>query len=150
MTDYHAPPSVGTVPQPLAEVAGFLINQLAAHLRAATGVALADEGLHPRQVGIVLLLQKGALSQQVLGVLLGMDRTTTMQLVMALERDGVVAREDDPGDRRAYLVTLTEAGRQLATRVSRRVVEVEKRVLSRLTVTERRTLKALARKALEA
>lgn len=148
-------PSVGLatparrVPRALAEVAGFLINQLAAALRAETEAALAGPGLHPRQVGIVLVLQEGAVSQHVLGLQLAMDRTTTMQLVTALEQAGIVAREDDPDDRRAYRVTLTADGRRLAEHVARQVAEVERRVLAGLTVSEQRMLKALARKALE-
>ncbi len=90
------------MPPALAEVAGFLLNQVAAAFRERTAHAIARDGVQPRQLGLLFLLRDSATySQQQLGECLGMDRTTTMQLVGALEAEGLVARDDDPADRRA-------------------------------------------------
>ena len=65
-----------------------------------------------------------------------------------LEEAGLVAREPDPDDRRALLVTLTPAGFE---RIERAVVDHlanEQRLLAALDAEERETLAALLRKLL--
>ncbi|MEZ0068268.1 DNA-binding MarR family transcriptional regulator [Streptacidiphilus sp. MAP12-20] len=47
-----------------------------------------------------------------LSELLGVAARTTTTIVDSLERDGLVERVRHPVDRRAFLLTLTEAGRQ--------------------------------------
>lgn len=144
-------PSPRTVPPALAEVAGFLLNQVAAVFRERTAEAIAHQGVHPRQLGLLFLLRDtGTYSQQQLGESLGMDRTTTMQLVSALEAEGLVVRDDDPADRRAYRLRLTARGREVTTRVAAATAEVERQVLAGLKAAERQQLKALLRRVLEA
>lgn len=143
-------PSPRAVPPALAEVAGFLLNQVAAVFRERTAEAIAHQGVHPRQLGLLFLLRDSATySQQQLGESLGMDRTTTMQLVSALEAEGLVVRDDDPADRRAYRLRLTARGREVTTRVAAATAEVERQVFAGLKASERRQLKALLRRILE-
>jgi DNA-binding MarR family transcriptional regulator len=98
---------------------------------------------------LLVLRDEGPQSQQTLGTRLNMDRTTTMQLVDALERLGVVVRQADPADRRAHRVALTAVGRRRVREIEREVLAVEARVLSGLSAAERRTLNRLLRAALE-
>lgn len=143
-------PVTRRVPAALSDVAGFLLNQLAQQIRLETDEALAVHGIRPRQVGILLVLRDdGPQSQQALGGQLNMDRTTTMQLVDALERAGVVERQADPADRRAHRVALTTSGRRLVGAVERDVRAVEARVLGGLSAADRQTLNRLLRRALD-
>lgn len=139
------------IPPGLETVAGFLLNQLAQRIREQTEQALAPLGIRARQVGILLVLRdEGPRSQQALGAALSMDRTTTMQLIDALERQGVVVRQPDAADRRAYLVALTADGRRMVRTIEREVRAVEADVLSGLAADERRDLNRLLRAALAA
>lgn len=149
-----APVAAGTpaagVPPALAEVAGFLLNQVAALFRERTAQAVARDGVHPRQLGLLFLLRDtGTYSQQQLGECLGMDRTTTMQLVGALEAEGLVARDDDPADRRAYRLRLTATGRDVTDRLAVAVADVERQAFKTLKAAERQLLKSLLRRVLE-
>ena len=54
-----------------------------------------------------------ARSQQAIGEALRIDRTTMVSLVDQLERRGLVRRERNPADRRAYTIGLTAEGRDL-------------------------------------
>lgn len=138
------------VPPALAEVAGFLLNQVAAVFRERTAAAVARDGVHPRQLGLLFLLRgAGPYSQQQLGECLGMDRTTTMQLVGALEAEGLVVRDDDPADRRAYRLRLTAKGREVTDRLAAAVAEVERQTFKALKASERQLLKTLLRRVLE-
>jgi DNA-binding MarR family transcriptional regulator len=67
-----------------------------------------------------------------------------------LEREGLVQRETDPGDRRGTLIALTPAGRELIDSVTAAHLENEKGLLSGLNEDEQRALTDLLRKLLTA
>jgi DNA-binding MarR family transcriptional regulator len=70
-------------------------------------------GRNPTQVHLLHILScQGAQKMIDLGQHLGVTARNVTRLVDALEEEGLVSREDVPGDRRAVLVQLTEAGRQ--------------------------------------
>lgn len=64
----------------------------------------------------------------------------------ALEGEGLVKRRPDPGDRRARIVELTNAGREILARAEGIVVGVEDAMLADLDDGERRVLRNLLRR----
>jgi DNA-binding MarR family transcriptional regulator len=56
------------------------------------------------------------------------DKPTMSRILDVLERDGLVARRDDPGDGRVRVVTLTRHGREL----KRKLVPVAERIVSKM------------------
>jgi DNA-binding MarR family transcriptional regulator len=58
-------------------------------------------------------LTQGPARQSTLAAALAVAPRTVTELVDGLQRDGLVERRDDPSDRRAKLVVLTEAGRRV-------------------------------------
>ncbi|MBN2508449.1 MAG: MarR family transcriptional regulator [Verrucomicrobia bacterium] len=72
-------------------------------------------GLSPSQFNILNLLhgQPGGMSQVELSRRLLMHRSNVTGLIDRLERRRLVLRRDQPGDRRAYRVAITPAGRAL-------------------------------------
>jgi DNA-binding MarR family transcriptional regulator len=132
-------------------VVGFLVNLLGDQLRQVTGEHLQPLQVHPRQAGLLLVLQcEPDMQQQELGEALGMDRTTVMQLVTALVDDGIVQRLRDPDDGRAYRVSLTPKGRRVAKRAVAAISVAQREVLGGLSAAEERTLRRLLVKALTA
>lgn len=148
----HLPtPSPRTIPEALAEVTGFLVNELARLLREKTAVAIGELDLRPRQLGLLLVLRdEGPMPQQELGERLGMDRTTVMQFVLELEGANILARKDHPEDGRAYQVSLTAHGRRLASVAYERVQGVERDTLDVLSASERKIFTGLLRRLLAA
>jgi len=143
-TPASPPGALGAVPEPLSSITGFLVNRLAERLREATVAQLRDPRVQLRQVGLLLLLREhGPSQQQALGERLGMDRTTTMQLVARLEQDGLVVRHPDPADGRAYLVQLTPEGGRVAQQVQTDALRAQRQVLSPLSTAEAATLHRL-------
>jgi DNA-binding MarR family transcriptional regulator len=65
-----------------------------------------------------------------------------------LEAKGLIERHPNPEDRRSVEVALTERGRRIADEAVTEHVEYERRMLSSLTATERRTLDRLTSKLL--
>jgi DNA-binding MarR family transcriptional regulator len=85
-----------------------------------------------------------------LGQHLGVTARNVTKLVDALEEEGLVCRQDVPGDRRAVQVRLSETGRQRQCEWASAGMEVVSSLFrTRLTETERAELARLLRLLLE-
>ncbi|MFD1146857.1 MarR family winged helix-turn-helix transcriptional regulator [Saccharothrix hoggarensis] len=107
-----------------------------AHHRMAelTGEALAPHGIEGRELGVLLTLAgREPMSQQQAAQRLGIDRTTMVALLDALERKGLVSRHPDADDRRRNVVGLTEAGQDTLRRATEATDEAERAFLASLS-----------------
>jgi DNA-binding MarR family transcriptional regulator len=77
-------------------------------------------GLTAAQFNVLNLVARSAsgMSQRELSDLLVVDRSNVTGLLDRMEKAGWVRRDDNPGDRRIYRVSLTAAGQRLWERVS--------------------------------
>jgi len=123
--------------------------------RATTMVTRASERHYAQQglsIGGHLVLGMldavGACSQQELSEGLRIDRSVMVGCVDGLERAGLVSRQRNPHDRRAYDVTITEAGRKALAEADAALPQMLDEVFAPLTEAERRDLTRLLRKAL--
>src|SRR5258708_19057128 len=107
------------IPPSLAGRSGALLTIAARTGQELAGNRLAPMGLTVRLCGILSLLGNGPLSQQELGEQLGIDRTTVVELIDELERQGVVVRRRNAADRRSYALVLTPKGRAVQKRASK-------------------------------
>jgi len=108
---------------------------------------LAEDGLSPRQLGVLeALLHLGPLSQKVLSEKLLCSRANITAVIDQLETGGLVAREQDPSDRRSNTVALTDEGdtriRDVFPRHVARIVDA----MSALRPSEQEALAELCRK----
>jgi DNA-binding MarR family transcriptional regulator len=81
---------------------------------------------------LAVLAGKEPLSQQEAAEQLGVDRTTMVALIDALEAKGLVERHRSAQDRRRNIVELTPAGRDSLRRASRARDNVEREFLAPL------------------
>src|SRR5438477_13029583 len=89
-------------------------------LVVAAGAAqtLATEPLEPLRLSprawrvLSTLVESGPLTQIELATATATDRTAMVYLLDELDRQGLVARMPNPGDRRSYLIHLTPRGTQ--------------------------------------
>ncbi|MGH3382662.1 MAG: MarR family winged helix-turn-helix transcriptional regulator [Actinoallomurus sp.] len=128
---------------------GYLLKHAQLRLTELTSAALEPYGINGRQLAVLLVLaghEPG--SQQQAAQRLGIDRTTMVALLDALEDKGLVARHPHADDRRRNVVDLTEAGRDTLSRATEASDEAERRFLASLTPSAaeqlRETLRALA------
>lgn len=119
----------------------------ARRLRTAALTAFAAYDVTPSQVRAIRVLSKhGSVRASELAQHLHIAPRSATEVVDALEAKGLVERAPDPHDRRAVLVGLTDAGRELSEEVRRaRGVESE-RMFDRLTQTDRTDLARVLRK----
>lgn len=103
--------SVGTVgPRwKLRERPGYLVVRLARLMSR-----YAEERIQPLGTGLAgypvisALSEAGELTQKQMTELLGVEQSSTAQLLSRLERDGFVTRRKDPKDARSSFIRLTE------------------------------------------
>lgn len=81
------------------------------------------------------------MSQQQLGRKLRIDRTSMVKMVDMLEKEKLAKRKDHPDDRRVYLVEITTTGRKVLTTIKAVADEMENKLLSSFTETERKTVR---------
>src|SRR5215475_3867970 len=120
-------------------------------IAARTGQELAKRRLSPlglsvQLCGVMNLLAEGPISQQGLGEQLGIDRTTVVELIDELEKQGVVERRRNPADRRSYALHLTPRGRTVQRRAAKAFDAAAQEYFEPLTESERKALADMLRR----
>lgn len=96
----------------------FLLVQLGMEAARQFAELLAPLGVEPRHVGMLTRLAANeGKAQQVIGELIGLNPTQMVFLVDELEGRGFVERRRNPADRRSYALYLTQAGRDMLSKV---------------------------------
>lgn len=112
------PPDPATPLPPAPETGLCNCQALRKAARRATALydaAMAPFGLRISQYALLHRLRRsGGMSVQALAAELVLDRTTLGRNLRPLERDGLVASEPDPADRRVRRLVVTEKGADLA------------------------------------
>jgi len=98
---------------PLAVGQAYMELHHQAHRIVERAMTAAGISLGRAKVLIRLSLH-GAMNQATLASHLGFAPRSVTETVDALEREGLVTRSDDPHDRRARIVELTDSGREAA------------------------------------
>jgi MarR family transcriptional regulator, lower aerobic nicotinate degradation pathway regulator len=120
---------------------GFLLSRVGAAIRAGFKEELAGWRIRPLQYLILMVLDTGGgASQQQLCATAGVDSGNMVELLDGLEALGYASRARDPGDRRRYVVTITERGQSALGELRRAVGEYTEGFLSPLTEAERQQL----------
>ena len=109
------------------DVLGYLLKHAYFALEQRTQAALDDMGVTVRDLGVLRVIAGGeAQSQQEVAAVLGVDRTSMVALLDALERRGIVARRPAEQDRRRNVVVLTGDGWDLFRRAENQYAEAER------------------------
>jgi DNA-binding MarR family transcriptional regulator len=134
---------VGEEPAPeLTSRLGYLLKHARLKLGELTAAALAPYGLDGRELAVLLVLAGcEPASQQQAARRLGIDRTTMVALLDALEDKGLVARHPHAKDRRKNVVELTAPGRDTLRDATQAGDDAERRFLTPLTEPAAQQLK---------
>lgn len=103
----------------------------------------------PHHYGILIVLREsGSLSQQELGLQIGIDKASMVKIIDDLEALGFVSRKVSGADRRVNLIRMTSKGLRSLDKFSEIRQSVENEFMAPLSVEERKTLKNLMGKLL--
>lgn len=126
---------------------GVLNPLVGYHLRRASAVFAADfsatmKGTGIRQVLMGILAVVAAtpgINQGAVGRVLGIKRANMVSLINELTDAGLIVRETDPADRRAFSLRISPAGAKLLNKCVERIEAHERRLLAGFTEQEKAT-----------
>ncbi len=118
------------------------------HLRRAFGAFAADfaaamdgTGLRQVLVGILAVVAgRPGINQGAVGRVLGIKRANMVSLINELVDAGLITREVDAADRRAFSLRITDTGRSALADSLARITAHEERMLAGFTADERAQL----------
>jgi MarR family transcriptional regulator, lower aerobic nicotinate degradation pathway regulator len=134
-------------PEELGRFTGFLMNYVGTRSGRRFAAALEPLGMHPRQFGVITVLQaRPGMTQHELADHSGVDRSSMVAVLDELEARGLAERRPDPADRRKRSIHLTEEGREQLKRMRGVARKVGEQSFAALSAEERATLHHLLRK----
>ncbi len=117
---------------------GQMVNRAARLLRRLADKRMAPLGLTSGYLPVLTALMPGvALSQKTLTEQAGIEQPTMAATLGRMERDGVIKRQPDPGDRRSSLFSLTPATRQKMVTIAAVVEGINEDVLTSFATADR-------------
>jgi MarR family transcriptional regulator for hemolysin len=133
---------------------GWLLSTVSHSLTTEMTAALEDLSVTPRAHCVLGAAMQGEYTQTALAHAIGLDKTTMVVTIDALERAGLVERRISSTDRRARVIAVTEAGEAKVAEGERIVEQIHADVLSALSPDTRAAfmdaLRQLARTRLSA
>jgi DNA-binding MarR family transcriptional regulator len=131
--------------------AGFLIRRLHQISVALFAEECETLDITPTQFGIMLAIAaQPGIDQSTAAEERGVDRATMASIVARLEQNGYIRRVTGRADRRQKLLTLTAAGKKLLAKAQAPAERATERALEPLSPRERKALKRLMEKLVEA
>jgi DNA-binding MarR family transcriptional regulator len=123
---------------------GFLLRKVSQASFEGFSEIVGRHGLHPMHLGLLNVLDaEGPISQLELGRVMGVDPSTMVGRMDALERNGLVERRRSDEDRRAYEISLTPKGRRMLEKLRGEARDWAKHFFRALTASEEKQLNGL-------
>jgi MarR family transcriptional regulator for hemolysin len=116
---------------------GWLLSTVSHSLTTELTAALEDLSVTPRAHCVLAAAMQGEYTQIALAQAIGLDKTTMVVTIDALERAGLVERRISSTDRRARVIAVTEAGEAKVAEGERIVEQIQADVLSALSPDSR-------------
>jgi DNA-binding MarR family transcriptional regulator len=110
--------------------------------RIAWHAAQEGGGISPERGRLLWVLGDKSVRAGLVAQQLKLSAGAVTEIVEGLVRDGLVRRETDPDDRRAVVLAVTAEGRRVAERVELAASSALAEVLGRLTLPQRRRVRA--------
>jgi len=121
----------------LARNPGFLAARFTSVAATVSNRALAPFGLRTRSYSLVeLAAASGGLSQREVGRILALDKAHVVRLVDQVVEMGLVVRERDPRDGRAWLIRATPKGDAVARKAGQALDDAYSLLLGPLSTDE--------------
>ena len=110
----------------------WLLSTVSHSLATELTAALEDVSVTPRAYCVLSTALQGEFTQTALAQAVGLDKTTMVVTIDALERAGLVERRTSTADRRARVIAVTDAGRAKVAEGEEIVERIQADVLSTL------------------
>jgi DNA-binding MarR family transcriptional regulator len=122
---------------PIIRFTGSLVRRAQQRHVAVWLSEVSAEITSVQYAALEILQVRPGINQRQLGDQLDVDRSTIADLVARMVRNELIARTDDPVDKRSYVLSLTAAGKKQLATLRPRVEQVERILTAKLTTQER-------------
>ena len=112
------------IPYRLSVTSNLVSDSIARAYESLFGLTIPEWRL------IAVIAETGGITQQAIGARTLMDKVTVSRAAIALVGRGLLARRDNPDDRRSHLLELTDAGRDLYAAVAPKALDLESRIFA--------------------
>ena len=130
-------PTSHDVSDPIIRFTGSLVRRAQQRHVAVWLSEVSAEITSVQYAALEILQVRPGINQRQLGDQLDVDRSTIADLVARMVRNELIARTDDPVDKRSYVLSLTAAGKKQLATLRPRVEQVERILTAKLTTQER-------------
>ncbi|TMR97217.1 MarR family transcriptional regulator [Nonomuraea basaltis] len=121
----------------------YVVKQVELAARSRMDELLKPTGITALQyTALTVLRRRDGLSSAQLARNSFVTAQSMADMITSLERRGLITRRRDPDNRRALLISLTDAGHELLTAFDEEMDALEERMLADLTQRQRRDLEA--------
>ncbi|WP_175159348.1 MarR family winged helix-turn-helix transcriptional regulator [Paraburkholderia fynbosensis] len=127
----------------LARHTGSLVRRAQQRHLAVWLREVSAEVTSVQYAALVVLHETPGVNQRQLGDELDVDRSTIADLVARMVRNGLIERQDDPADKRSYILFLTSAGKKQLAMLRPRVDNVDRILTAALSPLESAELRRL-------
>jgi len=121
---------------------GWLLSTVSHAFTTELTAALEEAAVTPRAHCVLSVALQGEYTQGALAQAIGLDKTTMVVTIDALELAGLVERRTSGTDRRARVIAVTDAGRAKVAEGEALVAEIQAEVLGSLPARQREGLMA--------
>lgn len=128
------------IPYRLSIASNLVSDSVARNYEALFGLTIPEWRL------IAVIAESGGITQQAIGARTLMDKVTVSRAAIALVNRGLLARQDNAGDRRSHLLDLTAAGRDLYAAVAPKALDLESRLFAAFDPAEVEQFVAMLRR----
>jgi MarR family transcriptional regulator, transcriptional regulator for hemolysin len=125
-------------PECLAGNLGWLLTQAHFNLVSEVGAALEPLGVSNRGYHVLATARTGEYTQKELADRIGLDKTTMVVTVDELEQKGLAERKPSSTDRRARVISVTDAGERTVASGQKIIDQIQGDVLRSLPTKERK------------
>jgi MarR family transcriptional regulator for hemolysin len=116
---------------------GWLLATVSHAFTSELTAGLEGLSVTPRAYCVLRAAMDGEYTQTALAHAIGLDKTTMVVTIDALEREGLVERRMSGTDRRARVIEVTDAGREKVAEGEQIVAQIQADVLSTLSPDSR-------------
>lgn len=125
----------------LGRLVGYRLRRASAVFATDFASALDGTGIRQIPLGIMAVVSDNpGINQGTVGRLLGIKRANMVPLINELIESGLILRETDPADRRAFTLALSPAGSAMLADCIHQIDAHEDRLLAGFTKVERALL----------
>jgi len=125
----------------LGRLVGYRLRRASAVFASDFAVTLEGTGIRQIPMGILAVVADNpGINQGTVGRLLGIKRANMVPLINELIEAGLIVRETDPSDRRAFTLDMSVEGQRMLTDCIARIEAHEERLLAGFTDAEKATL----------